>query len=115
MLARGPDGIPTGDRVAPPAGPWDDAFTDLAADPELEWPGQLRLRISSSCAWWVVYSMPEHALCVEPESAPPDALNETPDVVVPGRPLRHTMAWSWAAPGRVTSACPRAGLPRRSR
>ena len=36
-------GCRPGERVAPPAGPWDDAFTDLAADPVLEWPGQLRL------------------------------------------------------------------------
>ena len=74
MLVRGADGIPTGERVPPTAGPWDDAFTDLAADPVLEWPGQLRLSVASTCSWWVVYSMPEHAICVEPQSGPPDGL-----------------------------------------
>ena len=56
-------------------------FTDLAADPVLEWPGQLRLAISSTCRWWVVYSMPEHAICVEPQSGPPDARQRALDAV----------------------------------
>ena len=99
MLVRGPDGIPTGERVPPTAGPWDDAFTDLAADPVLEWPGQLRLSISSTCAWWVVYSMPEHAICVEPQSGPPDGLGRSPDVVVPDRPMTHSMRWAWTRLG----------------
>jgi aldose 1-epimerase len=99
MLVRGPDGIPTGERVPPTAGPWDDAFTDLAADPVLEWPGQLRLSISSTCAWWVVYSMPEHAICVEPQSGPPDGLGRSADVVVPDRPMMHSMRWAWTRLG----------------
>lgn len=106
MLVRGADGIPTGERVPPTAGPWDDAFTDLAADPVLEWPGQLRLSIASTCAWWVVYSMPEHAICVEPQSGPPDGLGpsqggvgRSPDVVAPGRPMTHSMRWTWTRLG----------------
>jgi aldose 1-epimerase len=113
MLVRGADGIPTGERVPPTAGPWDDAFTDLAADPVLEWPGQLRLSIASTCRWWVVYSMPEHAICVEPQSGPPDGIGPSPDglghapegvgsapdVVVPGRPLTHSMRWTWTRLG----------------
>jgi aldose 1-epimerase len=95
MLVRGADGIPTGERVSPPEGPWDDAFTDLRGDPALEWPGQLRLAISSTCPWWVVYTMPEHAICVEPQSGPPDAANLAPEVVRPGAPLVHIMRWSW--------------------
>jgi aldose 1-epimerase len=95
MLVRDDEGIPTGELVAPPAGPWDDAFTDLAADPVLEWPGQLRLTLSSTCPWWVVYSMPEHAICVEPQSGPPDAANGSPDVALPGRPMTAVMRWCW--------------------
>ena len=79
--------------------PWDDAFTELAADPVLEWPGQLRLTVSSTCPWWVVYTMPEAALCVEPQSGPPDALNGTPEVVMPGTPLTHVMRWRWTPLG----------------
>jgi aldose 1-epimerase len=95
MLRRGPDGIPTGDLVAPPPGPWDDAFTDLAADPVLEWPDQLRLTIASPAPWWVVYSEPEHAICVEPQSGPPDGLNRSPHVVQPGASLAMSMRWTW--------------------
>ena len=48
MLVRDPEGIPTGARTTPSPGPWDDAFTDLASEPELTWPGRLRLSISST-------------------------------------------------------------------
>ena len=96
MLLRDADGIPTGERVEPPPGPWDDCFTDLRADPVLEWPGRLRLTVSSSCRWWVVYTMPEAAVCVEPQSGPPDAVTIAPDVVEPGAPMTHLMRWSWA-------------------
>lgn len=94
MLVRDAEGIPTGELVAPPDGPWDDCFTGLRSDPVLEWPG-LRLTLSSSCPWWVVYTQPAHAVCVEPQSGPPDAANHDPEVVAPGAPLRHTMAWRW--------------------
>ena len=30
MLVRDEEGIPTGERMAPPPGPWDDAFTGTA-------------------------------------------------------------------------------------
>lgn len=98
MLVRDAEGMPNGERTTPPPGPWDDAFTDLASEPELSWPGRLRLSISSSCAWWVVYTEPAHALCVEPQSGPPDALNASADVVRPGSPLVETMHWHWTAP-----------------
>jgi aldose 1-epimerase len=95
MLVRDPEGIPTGELVAPPPGPWDDAFTGLRSDPVLEWPGRLRLALSSSCRWWVVYTVPADAVCVEPQSGPPDAPNWAPEVVEPGERLRHTMRWRW--------------------
>lgn len=95
MLVRDAEGIPTGERVAPPPGPWDDAFTGIREQPVLEWPGQLRLEISSTCPWLVVYTMPEHAACVEPQSGPPDGPNQAPEVVEPGAPLTHAMRWRW--------------------
>lgn len=95
MLRRDAEGIPTGERVPPPPGPWDDAFTGLAGPPALVWPDQLRLELSSTCAWWVIYDEPEHAVCVEPQSGPPDAANLSPEVVEPDRPLCHSMRWRW--------------------
>ena len=43
MLVRDAEGIPNGERIAPPPGPWDDAFIGVHRDPALLWPGQLRL------------------------------------------------------------------------
>ncbi len=95
MLVRDAEGMPSGRRVPPPAGPWDDAFTGIRHDPVLVWPGLLRLELSSSCAWWVVYTEPEDAICVEPQSGPPDSFNGDADVVRPGSPLTHLMRWRW--------------------
>ena len=95
MLVRDAEGMPSGRRVPPTTGPWDDAFTGIRRDPVLVWPGHLRLELSSSCAWWVVYTEPEDAICVEPQSGPPDALNGEADVVSPGSPLTHVMRWRW--------------------
>lgn len=96
MLARDPGGLSTGRRIAPTPGPWDDAFTDVLTGPVLEWPGQLRLELSSTCPWWVVYSEPAHAICVEPQSGPPDALNLGAPTIGPGAPLNHVMRWTWS-------------------
>ncbi|HZM72786.1 MAG TPA: aldose 1-epimerase [Candidatus Polarisedimenticolia bacterium] len=96
MLQRDEAGITTGVRVPPPPGPFDDAFTDLTRNPVLEWPGRLRLELSSSCPWWVVFDERPDAVCVEPQSGPPDAPNLMPEVVEPGRPLVHTMRWRWS-------------------
>ena len=98
MLVRDAEGIPTGEREPPSAGPWDDAFTGIREQPVLEWPGRLKLAISSTCPWLVVYTMPVRAICVEPQSGPPDGPNQAPEVVVPGAPLTHVMRWRWTRP-----------------
>ena len=95
MLLRDAEGMPSGERVPPTRGPWDDAFTGVAEPPVLQWGDALNLEVSSTCSWWVVYTEPAHALCVEPQSGPPDALNGTADIVEPGTPLIHEMRWRW--------------------
>ena len=95
MYRRDAVGIATTDRVAPAAGPWDDCFTDLRRSPVLRWPGFLELTIDSTCGDWVIYTVPAEALCVEPQSAPPDALNNGATIVEPGAPLILEMTWSW--------------------
>lgn len=99
MYAREADGITSGRLVAPGPRPWDDCFVGLAAPPELEWPGILRLRISSDLDHWVVYDEQPHALCVEPQSGPPDGPNLAPRVVGPDAPLAASMTWQWWTPG----------------
>jgi aldose 1-epimerase len=95
MYERDAEGIATGRLIPPTAGPWDDCFTDVAFDPRLIWPGDLVLTISSSCDHWVVFNERDDAMCVEPQSAPPDAVNLGPTVVEPGEPLVATMEWRW--------------------
>lgn len=96
MFRRDETGISTSELVVPPPpGPWDDCFADLRHPPVLRWPGYLELTIESDCSTWVVYTVPEHAVCVEPQTAPPDALNTGPAIVEPGRPLVAEMIWTW--------------------
>jgi aldose 1-epimerase len=101
MYARGADGMPTGELVPPTAGPWDDAFGGVARPPRLTWPGFLRLEIDSSAGFWVVYDERVDAMCVEPQTAPPDAVNLAaasgvePPLAEPGRPVSVTMRWRW--------------------
>ncbi len=82
--------IPTGHLVSPSAPPWDNCFVELAMPPRLTWPGLGTIELRSSCDHWVVYDHPEHAVCLEPQSGPPNALNTRPLVVQPGEPFR---AW----------------------
>ncbi len=97
MYLRGEDGIPTGERTRPSPGPWDDCFTGLRHPPEIHWPGALRLRLEASVDHWVVYDEPTDALCVEPQSGPPDAVRLAPRVVTPGRPLSAEFTLHWTA------------------
>ena len=91
--------------VTPPPGPWDDCFTDLRRSPSLRWPGFLELTVESDCPDWVIYTVPEDALCVEPQTARPDALNTAPTVVMPDQPLVAEMTWRWRSlAGRGSAA-----------
>jgi aldose 1-epimerase len=95
IYIRDADDIPSGATRRPGPGPFDDCFKDLRHDPILVWPGALRLRLSSSFDHWVVYDEPEHAICVEPLSGPPNALNIAPRPVTPGQPLIGEFTIDW--------------------
>ena len=97
MWRRDGEGIPDGTLVAPPPGPWDDCFTDLGGPVELRWPGVLRLLVDSDCGHVVVYDEPDDAVCVEPQSAPPDAHNSGTDLalVEPGEAWNIRSTWRW--------------------
>jgi aldose 1-epimerase len=101
MYVRGSDGMPTGEVIAPTPGRWDDAFGGVDRPPRLTWPGVMRLEIDSSAEFWVVYDERDDALCVEPQTAPPDAVNLAaaagvePPLAEPGRPVSVAMRWRW--------------------
>jgi aldose 1-epimerase len=96
MYERDDEGIPTGQLVPVGPHPWDDCFTRLGVPPVvLRWPGVLVLTLETSCPCVVVFDEPEHAICVEPQTGPPDAFNVAPVVVRPGEPLVATSTWSW--------------------
>ncbi|GAA2581274.1 MULTISPECIES: aldose epimerase family protein [Streptomyces] len=93
---RGDDHLPTGHRVEPKPGPWDDCFgMPDGVDVTLTWPGRLELKVASREQWVVVYDEQEAAVCVEPQTGPPNGLNTLPRLVTPLEPLEATTTWSW--------------------
>ncbi|MCW2831207.1 MAG: hypothetical protein JWP31_1899 [Aeromicrobium sp.] len=74
MVERGADHLPTGRMVPSTDGPWDDCFR-LTAPPVLTWPGALEVTMTATTPWWVVFTEREAAVCVEPQTAPPDAFD----------------------------------------
>lgn len=87
--------IPTGRLVEPTPRPWDNCFTDVEAGPSLRWPGLVELTLTSSCDHWVVYDRPAHAICVEPQTAAPDAFNRDPLVVAAGTSREEWFRLAW--------------------
>jgi aldose 1-epimerase len=96
MYLRDELGLPTGELVEPPVGPWDDCFVhsgvvNLGYDRDRI----STVTVTSDCDHWVVYDEPVFATCVEPQSGPPDAGTIRPRLVVPGRPLVRSMSIAW--------------------
>ncbi|CAL9275200.1 MULTISPECIES: aldose 1-epimerase [unclassified Streptomyces] len=93
---RGDDHLPTGNRIDPKPGPWDDCFgMPDGVDVTLTWPERLELKVTSREEWVVVYDEQEAAVCVEPQTGPPDGLNTLPRLVTPLEPLEATTTWRW--------------------
>ncbi|WP_255949059.1 aldose epimerase family protein [Streptomyces odontomachi] len=93
---RGADQLPTGERIEPKPGPWDDCFgMPDGVDVTLTWPGRLQLTVASREQWVVVYDEQEVAVCVEPQTGPPNGLNTEPRLVTPIDPLETTATWTW--------------------
>jgi len=96
---RGVDGLPLGTvEPPPPSGPWDDCFTAVTWPARLTWPGALELTMASTCDHVVLYDQPSHAICVEPQTGPPDALNhlELATLVRHHQPLVAEMSLTWS-------------------
>ena len=88
--------LPTGDldpEVVDALGPEprDDCFVGPRWPPRLVHPDGGVLEITSDCSHWVVYDEPGHAVCIEPQSGPPDGAHLEPVVLPPGGSLRRFM------------------------
>ncbi|MGW5100761.1 aldose epimerase family protein [Streptomyces sp. NPDC004100] len=93
---RGADHLPTGNRIDPRPGPWDDCFgMPDGVDVTLTWPEQLELKLTSREQWAVVYDEQDAAVCVEPQTGPPNGLNTMPRLVTPLEPLEASTTWRW--------------------
>lgn len=72
----GADGLPTGDLAPVPAErPWDDCFTAITWPVTLAWPGALEVQVHATCDHVVRYDQQPRAVCIEPQTGPPDAAN----------------------------------------
>lgn len=94
MLRRDDSGIATNERVVRPAGPVDDCFVgrfdgrSSDADELLTFRiANVDLGLSSDCTHWVLYDEPRHATCVEPQSGPPNQVNDAPVVLTAGESM----------------------------
>jgi aldose 1-epimerase len=99
LVERGDDHLPTG-RLLPAVdshGPYDDAFVVPSGIARVWWPGALEIEITNDAPWYVVFDELPDAACVEPQSGPPDGVNDSlimpVPMAVPGRP--HAMVTMW--------------------
>lgn len=75
MFERGQDYLPTGKMILPTEGPWDDTFIGVKGSPRIYWQDAMQITIDSDCPYWVIYDQDPEGICIEPQSAPPDAQN----------------------------------------
>jgi aldose 1-epimerase len=95
MLVRDEDYVTTLHRREPTPGPWDDCFAEVRWPVVLEWPGLARLEVYADTDYVVVFDQRDDAVCVEPQTHPPDALNTGAALVRRGHPVRATTTWRW--------------------
>ena len=94
MHQRDDDFIATALLVEARPHPWDDCFVGVEQPVRVRYRDGVELALTSDCSHWVVYE-PEHALCVEPQSGPPDGFALAPLVVTPDEPLTRTLTIRW--------------------
>ena len=75
MFVLDKEGIPTGDLTKQSKGPWDDCFTEVRGTPSIVWEDVVRISVESDAPYLVVYDQDPEGVCVEPQTAPPDAAN----------------------------------------
>lgn len=95
----GSNELPTGNRIAPRPGPWDDCFgfdNDFAV--RLEWPHKIALEMTSTAPALVVFDKQPDATCVNPLTQAPNAINTSPQWVRVDAPLIIETRWQFSHP-----------------
>lgn len=68
--------MPNGEFISPiTPQPWDDVFHTPIGTPTTVWRGGAKLEVTSPTPWWVVYTLDSEGVCIEPQTAPPNAQN----------------------------------------
>lgn len=92
--ASGDNELPTGHRISPRPGPWDDCFGfENGLYVRLEWPGSVAMEMTSSAPGLVVFDKQPDAACVNPLTQAPNAINTSPEYVSPQKPLIIETHW----------------------
>ena len=101
VFTRDDDFIPTTRMGAIGPRPWDDCFEGVGAI-RLEWPGALSLDVIHDCPFVVMYD-PQHAICVEPQSGPPNPTEVRPESAFlgPSATREQTVTWKWSMASRT--------------
>ena len=90
MLQRDAEGITTSQRVTPATENIDDCFLEPN-----KWPrvavGNTTIEIASDCPFWVRYDAPSDDVCIEPQSGPPNGINDAPLVLAAGETFSRWM------------------------
>lgn len=78
--------------------PFDDCFRIPSQQVNLHWGSKLQLQVKNSHAWFVIYNGAPGFICVEPQTAPPNAFAQplgcTTLTTTAGDPLSMSTTWS---------------------
>ena len=102
VMAKDAEGISDGRREplphgAPNAHRIDETLAGVRWPAVVEWPGVARLEVASDAGYGVVFTERDEAVCVEPQTGPPDATAlGLEQVVQPGEALVMHMTWRWS-------------------
>lgn len=92
MLLRDEVGIATTQQLPHPAHHVDECFVHPEGNLTITI-GRHTVVLDSDCTHWVIYDLPAHATCIEPQSGAPNALNDAPELLRADHSFRRYFSW----------------------